>query len=96
MPFRKIFKILGTCTKPNHWSHGYAVEGITCLEGIKHDYMRWFANQNTMDDILDKIAVKQKQYDVEKDPELKDKYRKQLMVLRLRNEIAQIQQQLKT
>jgi hypothetical protein len=46
------------------------------------------------DDINDRIAVKEKQVQVENDPEKKERYRKQLMVLRLRKEIGEIQNQI--
>lgn len=47
------------------------------------------------DDIEDRIAVKEKQVQVENDPAKKERYRKQLLILRLRKEIAKVQQQLK-
>lgn len=53
-------------------------------------------NSETMtDDIEDRIAVKEKQVQVENDPAKKERYRKQLLILRLRKEIAKVQQQLK-
>ena len=65
----------------------------------KENYLRFVRGQikkdDMTDDIDDRIAVKQKQVEVENDPEKKERYRKQLMVLRLRKEIASIQQQQK-
>lgn len=46
------------------------------------------------DDIDSRIAVAEKKVEVETDLAKKERYRKQLMILKLRKEIGQIQQQL--